>query len=101
MLEVKQETERRLREEEAAAFRQKQVTSPTTSSSRLTTCWNSFETHNLLEPLPGLESSARVRTPPEREREFFIDNPLVRIRLIIERILADRPCAMGVLDFFF
>ena len=29
------------------------------------------------------------------EREFFIDNLLVRIHLIIEMILVDRPCAMG------
>ena len=31
-----------------------------------------------------------------QEREFFIDNPLVRTHLIIEMILADRPCAMEV-----
>ena len=30
------------------------------------------------------------------EREFFIDNLLVRIHLIVEMILVDRPCAMGV-----
>ena len=30
------------------------------------------------------------------EREFFVDNLLVRIQLIIEMILADRPSAMGV-----
>jgi len=30
------------------------------------------------------------------EREFFIGNLLVRIHLIIEMILIDRPCAMGV-----
>ena len=30
------------------------------------------------------------------EREFFIDNLLVRIHLIIEMIIVDRPCAMGV-----
>ena len=29
-------------------------------------------------------------------REFFIDNLLVRIHLIIEMILVDRPRAMGV-----
>ena len=29
-------------------------------------------------------------------REFFIDNLLFRIHLIIEMILVDRPCAMGV-----
>jgi len=31
-----------------------------------------------------------------REREFFIDNLLVRIHLIIEMSLVDRPCAMGI-----
>ena len=31
-----------------------------------------------------------------REREFFIENLLVRIHLIIETILVDRPRAMGV-----
>jgi len=31
-----------------------------------------------------------------REREFFIDKLLVRIHLIIEMILVDRPCALGV-----
>ena len=30
------------------------------------------------------------------ERESFIDNLLVRIHVIIEMILADRPCAMRV-----
>jgi len=30
------------------------------------------------------------------EREFFIDDLLVRIHLIIEMISVDRPCAMGV-----
>ena len=30
------------------------------------------------------------------ERKFFIDNLLVRIHIIIEMILVDRPCAMGV-----
>ena len=30
------------------------------------------------------------------QREFFIDNLLVRIHLIIEMILVDRPCAIGV-----
>jgi len=40
--------------------------------------------------------------PPTRahrapaEREFFFDNLLVQIHLIIEMILVDRPCAMGV-----
>jgi len=31
-----------------------------------------------------------------REREFFIDNLLVRIHFIVEMILVNRPCAMGV-----
>ena len=31
----------------------------------------------------------------EREKEFFIDNLLVRIHFIIEMILVDQPCAMG------
>ena len=31
-----------------------------------------------------------------RERELFIDNLLFRIHIIIEMILVDRPCAMGV-----
>ena len=35
-------------------------------------------------------------TRPCREREFFMDNLLVRIHLIIEMILVDRPCAMRV-----
>ena len=30
------------------------------------------------------------------EREFFIDNLLVRIHLIIEMISVDLPCAIGV-----
>jgi len=31
-----------------------------------------------------------------REREFSIDNLLVRIHFIVEMILVDRPCAMRV-----
>jgi len=30
------------------------------------------------------------------EREFFIDNLLIRIHSIIVMLLVDRPCAMGV-----
>ena len=30
------------------------------------------------------------------EREFCMDNLLVRIHFIVEIILVDRPCAMGV-----
>jgi len=36
--------------------------------------------------------AACVFTP--KEREFFIDNLLVKIHLIIEMILVDRPCAI-------
>ena len=42
----------------------------------------------------GLASPA---LPRQLEREFFIDNLLVQIHLIVEMILVDRPCAMGVL----
>ena len=43
------------------------------------------------------ETWAGRRSPRlAREREFFIDNLLVRIHLIIEMILVDRPRAMGV-----
>jgi len=46
----------------------------------------------------GLSSSfcLCVRTCSMRERENFIDNLLVRVHLIIERILVDRPCTTGV-----
>ena len=53
-------------------------------------------------PIPEVASSvqgylAHKKTAyPRREREFFIDNLLVRIHLIIEMIIVDRPCAMGV-----
>ena len=33
-----------------------------------------------------------------KEREFFVDDLMVRIHLIIVMILVDRPCAMGVLN---
>ena len=32
----------------------------------------------------------------QRGRDFFIHNLLVRIHVVIEMILVDRPCAMGV-----
>ena len=47
-----------------------------------------FVPHGLL--LPG------VHNLHIQEREFFIDNLLDRIHVIIEIILVDRPCAMGV-----
>ena len=40
----------------------------------------------LAHRLPGCTSA----------REFSIDNPLVQIHLVIEKILVDRPCAMGL-----
>ena len=43
-----------------------------------------------------VEATVSPLTTDQREREFFIDNLLVRIHLIIEMILVDRPCAMGV-----
>ena len=44
-------------------------------------------------PLYGVSGLSRWTS---REREFFIDNLLVRIHLIIEMMLVDRPCTMGV-----
>ena len=41
-------------------------------------------------------SAERPTSPPTWERDFLIDNLLVRIHLIIVMILVDRPCAMGV-----
>jgi len=41
-------------------------------------------------------TGTREGTESCTEREFFIDNLLVRIHLIIEMVLVDRPCAMGV-----
>ena len=35
-----------------------------------------------------------------RERKIFGDNLLVRVRWIIEMIVAERPCAMGVFPDF-
>ena len=32
----------------------------------------------------------------ELEREIFIDNLLVQVHLILEMIVEERPCAMGV-----
>jgi len=49
-------------------------------------------TERLLMTPFGLAS----RSPGTAHREFFIDNLLFRIHLIIEMILVDRPCVMGV-----
>jgi hypothetical protein len=35
-------------------------------------------------------------TTRAEEREIFIDNLLVRIHWIVEMIVVERPCAMGV-----
>ena len=42
------------------------------------------------------ELNPLLRPPKAGEREIFIDNLLVRVHLIIEMILVDRPCATGV-----
>ena len=44
----------------------------------------------------GVEVQRQLGVAQPAERDFFIDNLLVRIHLIIEMILVDRPCAMGV-----
>ena len=50
---------------------------------------------------PDLSAECSKRTFTTcREREFFIDNLLVRIHLIIEMISVDRPCAMGIRNPF-
>jgi len=62
---------------------------------------HSLEAHNLTLPIPEDEEHNLPRVErllSEVEREFIIDNLLVRIHLIIEMILVDRPRAMGVLS---
>ena len=49
-------------------------------------------------PSPAGSRGASPALAPPGEREFFIDNLLIRIHLIIEMILVDRPCAMGILQ---
>ena len=41
-------------------------------------------------------TSQRGSVTSRLEREFFIDNLMVRIHFSIVMILVDRPCAMGV-----
>jgi hypothetical protein len=55
------------------------------SLTQVTDCFNSEE---------GLFLGAAGKPPTERD--FFVDNLLVRIHLIIEVILVVRPCAMEV-----
>jgi len=50
----------------------------------------------LIRSMMPAKLHAWVRGSTPTEREFFIDNLLVRIYLNIEMILVDRPCAMGV-----
>ena len=40
--------------------------------------------------------TTHARSYASAEIDFVIDNLLVRIHLIIEMIIVDRPCAMGV-----
>ena len=47
-------------------------------------------------PRSKLTKSPWKHLPAFRERNFFIDTQLVRIRVVTEMILADRPHAMGV-----
>ena len=44
----------------------------------------------------GVEGVRALGLVADLEREFFTDNPLVRIHLIIEMVSVDWPCAMGV-----
>ena len=53
---------------------------------------NTFETKRF-----RLEDIARSNSTVEvMEREFSVDNLLVRIHFIIDVISVDRPCAMGM-----
>jgi hypothetical protein len=45
-------------------------------------------------------SNSQLHTPHPREREFFVDNLLVQIHLIIEMISEDQPCAMEFISPF-
>jgi len=42
------------------------------------------------------ECTQQPYTQQRTEREFFVDNLLVRLHLITGMILEDRPCAMGL-----
>ena len=56
--------------------------------------------NSLTKMCGGSESGSYRSRAPSRtrdlQRDSFIDNLLVRIHLIIEMILVDRPCAIGV-----
>ena len=57
------------------------------------------ECHQKVAP-PSLVFQSRICATPfvleKLEREIFIDNLLVRVHWIIEMIVVERPCAMGV-----
>jgi len=63
----------------------------------LTTQGGTLPTRSRAPPWPP-RALAFLQAPCEREKEFFIDNLLVRILFLIEMILVDRPRAMGVLN---
>ena len=50
----------------------------------------------ILEYYMGWEIVAIFTLALVKQRGFFIDSLLARIHLIIEMMLVDRPCAMGV-----
>jgi len=57
----------------------------------------SGHTSPMLPSVPALQPEhCVIRRERSQQREFFIDNLMVRIHLIIVMILVDRPCAMGV-----
>jgi hypothetical protein len=41
-----------------------------------------------------------INFPVSKERDLLFDNLLVRIHVIIQMMLVDRPCAMGVWSLF-
>ena len=49
-----------------------------------------------MSKVQGPRSQGGALPQDSTEREIFIDNLLVRVHLIIEMILVDRPCATGV-----
>ena len=50
----------------------------------------------MLLGLGGGSAGSRLAALPYRDRSFLTDNLLARIQLIIEMILVERPCFMGV-----
>ena len=67
------------------------------SDQLLTTQGGTLPTRSRAPPWPP-RALAFLQAPCEREREFFIDNLLVRVLFVIEMILVDRPRAMGVFE---